>query len=211
MIIGTKGEQPFAITDKRVSQKHCEVTKLADGKYHIKDLGSLNGTYVDGFKIVEQDVNHANNIMLAGIYQLDLTKCFPAPPPPLVFPERLRKIYEEYTTEKHKLNRKQKNKQNIRMMVMSAGGLLGLLSYWGIDQNTTRIIAILLSSIAFLIPLSSIVFGSDKTEQQITNLKNKFMKDYADGNCNKFLGDFPPDYFENNLKCKCTNCRKPIT
>ena len=39
------------INDTRISRKHASIKKLSDDKFLIKDLGSLNGVYVNGSKI----------------------------------------------------------------------------------------------------------------------------------------------------------------
>ncbi|MBO7441422.1 MAG: FHA domain-containing protein [Bacteroidales bacterium] len=210
MIIGKQGEQSFIITDNYVSRRHCEITKTAtDNKYHIKDLGSSNGTFVNGLRVAECDVTIADKIMLGNSYALDLTKLFPPPPPPGIFPPHLKKIYTDYNKTKSDLRNSQRKKQNFRMLFMSASSLIAVLTYFGLDQETARIITVLFSIAAF-VSLLTMIFGSDKTERELEELNNQFQQKYVDGNCNRFLGNYSPDYIQNNLNCNCPSCRKPI-
>ena len=49
--IGRSSDNDVAIADQSVSKYHCEITSDGYGNYFVKDLGSLNGTYVNGRKI----------------------------------------------------------------------------------------------------------------------------------------------------------------
>lgn len=46
MIIGTNGNQPFAIPDNKVSRRHAILTQEDNGQYYIIDNGSTNGTFI---------------------------------------------------------------------------------------------------------------------------------------------------------------------
>ena len=49
-IIGIAEDCDIVVAQPRVSRRHCRFTELADG-YLIEDLGSSNGTYVNGERI----------------------------------------------------------------------------------------------------------------------------------------------------------------
>ena len=51
IIIGRDSSCDLRINDTRISRKHASIKKLSDDKFLIKDLGSLNGVYVNGSKI----------------------------------------------------------------------------------------------------------------------------------------------------------------
>jgi DNA-binding NtrC family response regulator len=55
LTIGKSPENDLVLNDDTVSRKHCELTRVADG-IHIKDLGSTNGTKVQGARITEATV-----------------------------------------------------------------------------------------------------------------------------------------------------------
>lgn len=53
IIIGTQGNQPFAIPDHRVSRQHAVLNIHPNGQYFIVDTGSTNGTFIyDGTNFV---------------------------------------------------------------------------------------------------------------------------------------------------------------
>ena len=51
IIVGRRGEQSFPIMDKAVSGKHLKLTTMPDGNVQVEDLGSTNGTFIDGVRI----------------------------------------------------------------------------------------------------------------------------------------------------------------
>lgn len=62
--IGRDASNNIVLNDKMVSRKHAQLFIGADGRVQIKDLGSSNGTFVNGNKISEQ-------VLSAG----DIVKC----------------------------------------------------------------------------------------------------------------------------------------
>src|SRR5262249_55796201 len=51
-VIGTHDSADLVIHDRTVSRFHCEIT-LVEGRAVIRDLGSRNGTLVDGVSVVQ--------------------------------------------------------------------------------------------------------------------------------------------------------------
>ncbi len=49
--LGRGSTTPFDLNDERISREHAEV-KFEGGRWHVRDLGSRNGTWVDGEKIL---------------------------------------------------------------------------------------------------------------------------------------------------------------
>ncbi|MER5432494.1 FHA domain-containing protein [Streptomyces sp. NPDC002588] len=49
--IGRSGDNDLVIDDLIVSRRHAELRALPDGTYEIADLGSHNGTYLNGFPV----------------------------------------------------------------------------------------------------------------------------------------------------------------
>lgn len=52
-MVGRRASSNYVIDAKEVSREHCMLVRDADGKWRISDLGSVNGTFVNGRKIVE--------------------------------------------------------------------------------------------------------------------------------------------------------------
>jgi hypothetical protein len=50
-VIGREGDCDLILEDPRVSRRHAQVEVLDDGRVVLRDLGSANGTFVDGTRI----------------------------------------------------------------------------------------------------------------------------------------------------------------
>ena len=61
--IGSHPSNDFVLSDPTVSRFHCEIT-VAGQTARIRDLGSLNGTFVDGTQIVEAHLKNGSAIRL---------------------------------------------------------------------------------------------------------------------------------------------------
>jgi transcriptional regulator with GAF, ATPase, and Fis domain len=59
--IGREASNGIAITDPSVSRKHCLLSGQ-DGKFHVRDLASRNGTLVNGAAIEERRLEHGDEI-----------------------------------------------------------------------------------------------------------------------------------------------------
>src|SRR5262249_26343192 len=96
----------YVIYSRQVSKAHSAIFRGNDG-YHIRDLGSTNGTFVNGQRIVEAplesgDIVHvahaefrfvAGKVAPVGDDSLPLTESCPKPPPASVI-EGSRHLYE---------------------------------------------------------------------------------------------------------------------
>lgn len=74
IIIGRSAESDYRINHPSVSRKHASIVKLQGnkGEFSIKDLGSLNGTYVNGTRINGVVKVTAKDVIYIGRFQLDL-------------------------------------------------------------------------------------------------------------------------------------------
>jgi hypothetical protein len=73
LVIGRASDCDIALTeDKEVSRNHCEMT-LADEKIRIADLGSKNGTLVNGVPITGTYQLQADDLILVGKTELRLS------------------------------------------------------------------------------------------------------------------------------------------
>ena len=55
LVLGRDASRPFHLPDADVSRSHCEV-RLADGCVRVRDLGSTNGTFIDGEPLTDERV-----------------------------------------------------------------------------------------------------------------------------------------------------------
>jgi transcriptional regulator with GAF, ATPase, and Fis domain len=59
--IGRDASSQLCIPDHLISRRHCAV-ELADGQCTLRDLGSSNGTYVNGMPVRERRLTHGDRI-----------------------------------------------------------------------------------------------------------------------------------------------------
>ena len=61
--IGREASNGIAVGDPSVSRKHCVVSRQ-DGRFLVRDLGSRNGTLVNGSTVEEQWLQHGDEIAI---------------------------------------------------------------------------------------------------------------------------------------------------
>ena len=62
--IGRHPDNSVQILDRIVSKEHAHVIQQSDGTFMLKDLGSLNGTYVGNTRVHEQILKHGDEITM---------------------------------------------------------------------------------------------------------------------------------------------------
>ncbi len=62
--IGRHPESTIFLDDITVSRRHAEVRRSADGQYRLADVGSLNGTYLDGERIDEAPLREGAQVQV---------------------------------------------------------------------------------------------------------------------------------------------------
>jgi ABC-type multidrug transport system ATPase subunit/pSer/pThr/pTyr-binding forkhead associated (FHA) protein len=73
IVIGRNPNCDVVIANPSVSRSHAIIEKVSDNNYIIKDLGSLNGTYVNGRKISSSGVKvGTNDIIIIGRFKISL-------------------------------------------------------------------------------------------------------------------------------------------
>ncbi len=51
LIMGRAAENGLQVEDEGISRKHCKISVAANGHYQLVDLGSTNGTFLNGIKV----------------------------------------------------------------------------------------------------------------------------------------------------------------
>ncbi len=64
-VIGRGREVTLTLPHPLVSRRHCEIFER-DGRLYVKDLGSLNGTFINNTKIVGEQVLNPNQLLTLG-------------------------------------------------------------------------------------------------------------------------------------------------
>jgi diguanylate cyclase (GGDEF)-like protein len=82
MVIGRGLEADIRLEDEGVSRQHVKVTGSCDGNPILEDLGSSNGTFINGARIQRQELRDGDKIQIGSIsilkfsYQDDLERSF---------------------------------------------------------------------------------------------------------------------------------------
>ena len=88
LIIGRASSNEIPIADERSSRRHAEIF-FELGEWKVRDLGSRNGTYVDGQKLEEAKSLAAGNQITVGTCRLTFAKSLDEVVPPLEVDESL--------------------------------------------------------------------------------------------------------------------------
>ena len=70
LTIGRSSECQLVLADDTVSRRHAEL-RAHEGRWLLRDLGSSNGTYVNGRRVIEAEVRPGDVVQL-GAYELRL-------------------------------------------------------------------------------------------------------------------------------------------
>ena len=82
LIIGRASSNEIPIADERSSRRHAEIF-FEQGEWKVRDLGSRNGTFVDGLKLEEPKTLAAGNQITVGSCRLTFAKSLDEVVPPL--------------------------------------------------------------------------------------------------------------------------------
>ena len=66
--IGRDHTNALAINDRSVSRRHCSIRKVAPGQFEIRDLGSRNGTAVNGLPVTARVLGDGDEIRIGDCY-----------------------------------------------------------------------------------------------------------------------------------------------
>ena len=63
-VLGRSTEAQFQVEDDGISRKHAKVMSLGDGRFQLVDLGSTNGTFLNGLKVSSAPLNDGDKIQI---------------------------------------------------------------------------------------------------------------------------------------------------
>ena len=64
--LGRREDNDLTIPDPSISSAHCQLI-VADGAVHLRDLGSTNGTFVNGVPVTEVDLRPGQELRFGGV------------------------------------------------------------------------------------------------------------------------------------------------
>nr|QKW93825.1 PAS domain-containing sensor histidine kinase [Vitiosangium cumulatum] len=66
-VLGRGADAGFQINDHGVSRRHARITRTTGGGFHIADLGSTNGTYVNGVRIASAELHEGDRVQIGTV------------------------------------------------------------------------------------------------------------------------------------------------
>src|ERR1043166_8344652 len=69
--LGRGEANAIRLTDRNISRSHAILKKNGQG-WFLKDLQSYNGTYINGVRVVGEQVVHSGDLVQIGDYRLEL-------------------------------------------------------------------------------------------------------------------------------------------
>lgn len=216
IIIGRKGNQSFPITDKAVSSKHLKLTPMPDGSVQVEDLGSTNGTFIDGIRIIKKVVPRNTMVQMGSAYTFCISDALPVvntPPTPPSQPsneydedllrkfQTLESVWNRYQEEKINLQKSNASKGFLRMMPMFVLGGLGYMVSC-IPELADFRTAITFAGLGIGIIITWISYKSATSlPEQMEKLNQQFQIDYVCPKCKQFLGFTPFEGLKNREQC----------
>src|SRR5436190_23595024 len=82
-VLGRDTEADIVLHDREMSRRHARI-KLVDGAAVLEDLGSTNGTFVNGEQLAGARALSEGDRIAVGDTTLVFTPAAPSPPPPPV-------------------------------------------------------------------------------------------------------------------------------
>lgn len=206
--IGKAVDNDFVVDDPHVSRHHAHLVRQDDATWLLEDIGSTNGTYVNGQQIVKKQVALTDRICfgdlcvsLADILHKDndYSEDFAV----------LKKVYDGYIETKVKIQSANQFKVRLfQSLPFALPGVIGVaIGFLGKGSTMLFLISLL---IVICAPTIGIYLGarqSAKIPQQLQDIANQFKIDYVCPKCGNFLGEIPWESLKNRKHCPVTSCK----
>lgn len=222
IIIGKEGNQPFQITDARVSRKHAKITIDENGDMVLEDLQSTNGTFVllkngNYKRITQQKLTKGMTVRfgpelefkVSDLINRYLSKEGHAPAAAEYDITPLKYLEENYNREKVIVEQKLSSNGMFRMAVFSLGGIMATITGFVLTDPRYRIVAplvtLLVAGLGFLI----LIRQSNKLIRRRNMCDSNFKRNFVCPHCHmSFVGKM---YANIRLVGKCPNCKSKFS
>ncbi|MHC5038047.1 MAG: sigma 54-interacting transcriptional regulator [Planctomycetota bacterium] len=91
VFIGRSADNHIPVEDQKSSRRHCIIEPIPDGRWQVRDLGSLNGTLVNGEELGEKVLEDGDRIEI-GETAVEFQSGTPGPGVPFAPTERIRTV-----------------------------------------------------------------------------------------------------------------------
>lgn len=207
--IGKAADNEVVTDDAHVSRHHARLTRDNEGRLLLEDLGSTNGTFVNGCQVMRKHVVPTDVIRLGDVtewrvaellkYNNDYSEEFKA----------LKKVYDDYIEAKVRIQSSNQFKTRLmQSLPFAIPGVVGVIvGFLGKGSPAWFGISLLITVCA---PMIGIYFGakqSARTPGQLQALANQFKIDYVCPKCGTFLGEVPWESLRNRKQCPVASCK----
>src|SRR5258706_3170379 len=66
--IGRHPDNSIQILDRIISKEHAQILRTPEGGFMLRDLGSLDGTYVGGARVSDHVLKHGDELVLGSTH-----------------------------------------------------------------------------------------------------------------------------------------------
>ena len=207
--IGKAEDNDFIVNDPHVSRHHACLVREDHGCWLLEDLGSTNGTFVNGSQIVKKRITPTDKIILGTGYVLNLTEALKYNYDYSEEFAALKKVYDDYVQEKVKIQSTNQFKTRLfQSLPFALPGVIGVVIGF-LGKGSPEFLAIRLF-ITICAPTIGIYLGAkqaSKTPQQLQDIANRFKIDYVCPKCGTFLGEIPWESLRNRKQCPVSSCK----
>ncbi len=208
--IGKADDNDFIVHDVHVSRHHACLIREEDGCWFLEDVGSTNGTFVNGAQIVKKRITPTDKITLGNDYVLNLSDVLKGINDYSAEFTALKKIYDDYIQAKVKIQ--SSNQFKTRLMQSLPFALIGVIGFViaRISGNAEPEWIALSLFIAICAPTIGIYLGAKqaaKVPKQLQDIANQFKIDYVCPKCGTFLGEIPWESLKNKKHCPVSSCK----
>ncbi|GBU07473.1 hypothetical protein AwDysgo_08040 [Bacteroidales bacterium] len=207
--IGKADDNDYIVDNPHVSRHHALLSLGNNGEYTLQDLGSANGTFVNGQQILRKNIVLEDKIILGGKVEISLQSLLDIRSDFSKDFEALKPIYTNYQSEKVRIQSSNQFKTRLfQSLPFALPGILGLT--YGFIGSENKNIFYLSLSITIIGPVVGIFLGAKqaaKVPAQLQILTDTFKTNYVCPKCGFFLGEIPWQSIKNRGKCGHTPCK----
>ena len=185
--IGKASDNDFVVNDPHVSRYHAKLIREEGGCWLLEDLGSTNGTFVNGAQIVKKHVTPSDTIKLGDNYVLNISEAL--------------KSNNDYSEEFAA-------PRLFQPLPFALPGVVGVVIGF-LGKGSPELFGLSLF-ITICAPTVGIYLGakqSAKIPQLLQDLTNQFKIDYVCPKCGTFLGEIPWESLRNRKQCPMPSCK----
>lgn len=207
--IGKAEDNDFVVSDPHVSRHHAQLTCEGVDHLVLEDVGSTNGTFVNGMRILKKHVVLGDAIRLGDRYSLDLSEVLKAENDYCEEFNALKKVYDDYIKEKVRIQSSNQFKTRIfQSLPFALLGVIGVVvGFFGKRSPELFIVSLLVTILAVVVGIYLGARQSAKIPVQLQEITNRFKIDYVCPKCGTFLGEIPWEALRNRKHCPVPTCK----